>query len=367
MNKGIRATGWALTGLLVSMAAQGQTQVQINGRIDLALRHLDDGRASTNYLQREGARSSRLGFRATEDLGNGLRAGITLETQLRADNGAAPNPFWERQSLVWLRGPWGEVRLGRDFALQNSIGGDFDALNGKGVGNMMNLATPFNFSNTNTYTRVNNAVSYITPQFKGFSSQLQLAPGEQTSGNRHTAFALSYVDGPAEARVTQGRTDVNSIARVNPLTGASTKQAARGDFIYSSLGLAYDFKTVKLLGSVLAWRSATEVATGERRSQRNVNFGAMVPVGSSGSINVAYTRADRSGMGSDNQDASQIGVQYLHRLSKRTSLYASWAQIKQSALAAADPSSDGARYNMDGPSVLGRKAQGVDIGLVHAF
>lgn len=364
MNTPRHALALAPLALLSTLA---HAQVQISGRIDLSVRHVDNGVTHQTVLQREGARSSKLTFQGMESLGNGLKAGFVLDTQIRADNGAAPSTFWERQSIVRLIGPWGEVRLGRDFALQNAIGGDFDALNGKGVGNMMNLATPFNFSNTNTYTRVNNAVSYISPVLSGFSGQVQLAPGEGASGNRHVALGLLYTSSQAEVRITHGETDVNSVARVNPVTGVSTKVAATGRFAYSALGAAYDFGPVKVLGSVLHWRSAHEALTQQTRTQRNINLGAMVPVGASGSVNVAYTDSHRAGLGSEDQGARQLALQYVHRLSKRTALYASWSQINQSAKAAADPASDGARYNLDGFTVLGRRGQGTDLGLVHAF
>lgn len=364
MNHHRHVLALAPLALLSSLA---QAQVQISGRIDLSLRYVDSGLNHQTVLQREGARSSKLTFQGMETLTDNLKAGFVLDTQVRADNGAAPSTFWERQAIVRLLGGWGEVRLGRDFALQNAIGGDFDALNGKGVGNMMNLATPFNFSNTNTYTRVNNAISYLSPVVSGFSGQVQLAPGEGASGNRHVAFGVLYSSKEAEVRFTHGVTDVNSVARVNPTTGLSTKVAASGRFGYSALGASYDFGSVKLLGSVLHWCSAREALTNETRTQRNINLGAMVPVGASGSVNVAYTTSHRAGLGSDDQGARQLALQYFHRLSKRTGLYASWSQINQSAKAAADTASDGARYNLDGFTVLGRRGQGADFGLVHAF
>lgn len=357
----------ALMALGLCSAAHAQSSVQISGRIDLAARRVDNGPDTQNQLVREGARSSKLSIQANEDLGGGLSAGVVLEMQVRADTGTSASTFWERQSLVRLRGPFGELRLGRDFALQNSIGGDFDALNGKGVGNMMNMATPFNFSNTNTYTRVNNAVSYLTPNWQGVYAQLQLAPSEGTTGNRHVAAGLFYVQPGTEARATWGRTKVNSVGRVNALTGVSRAVAAEGEFDYAGLGLSHDFGPVRLLGSYLFWRSAQEVATGQRRFQRNLNLGAMVPVGAAGSVNLAWTGADRSGLGSDDQDGRQLAVQYVHKLSKRTLLYTSWARLSQSALAAADTASSGARYNVDGTTLLGRTGGGIDVGIVHAF
>lgn len=362
---------------LAAMApAAAFAQVSVSGTIDLAARRVDNGVVKSYLLQREGASSSKFVVSGREDLGDGAAAGFYLDSSLRADTGSAASTFWERRSTVSLYSSYGEIRLGRDAALQNSIPGDFDALNGKGVGNVMNLATPFNFSATNDFTRVSNAVSYLTPAklLNGFYGQIQVAPSEGGVGNKHIAFGLGYAKGPLEVRFTRGMSDTNQVATVNPVTGASAKAlspdkfdtaaaTAQGHWTYTSFGTLYNFGPIQVMGSVIQWVSATELTTGSTRKQLTYNLGGMVPVGASGSVNFAYTRANRSGLGSDEQDADQLALQYMHNLSKRTSLYASVAQLRQDQLATVVNS----RYNMDGTDVVGRKALGFDFGVRHKF
>jgi len=53
--------------------------------------------------------SSRLGFRGTEDLGGGLKAGFTIEHGLNVDDGKATGgtTFWNRRSEVtWAAARW---------------------------------------------------------------------------------------------------------------------------------------------------------------------------------------------------------------------------------------------------------------------
>jgi predicted porin len=357
----------------VALAALGtpafaQPSVSISGTIDLAVRDVSDGQDRTRQLVRDGINSSRLRFIGTEDLGGGLKVGFFLDMPLRADTGTAASTFWERRSTVSLYAPWGEIRLGRDGAISNSTPGDYDAFNGKGVGNVMNLATPFNFSNTATYTRVNNAISYVTPgSLAPFYAQIQIAPSEGEAGTRYRGAALGYKKDAIDTRFTYGVTDVTSTATVNPVTGVSTVQTLPngGKFKYAALGASYDFGVARVMGSLIHWTSAPSVS-GEKRKQFNYNIGVMVPVGP-GSVNVAYTHADRSGLGSDDQDASQLAVQYIHNLSKRTALYASVAHIKQDRLAANDTAKAGSRYNMDGTTLIGRSATGFDLGIRHSF
>ncbi len=360
-----------LSLLACGAAANAQSTVNVSGRIDLAMRRVDNGPTTQTLMQRDGSTSNRLVFSGREDLGGGLGAGFVLDAALRPDTGGVASTFWDRRSTVSLYGRFGEVRLGRDAALQNSGPGDFDALNGKGVGNVMNLATPFNFSFTNTFTRINNAISYVTPDtLGGFYGQIQWAPAESGIGNRNTTIGLGYLKGPLEVRVTHGRNETNQVATVNPRTGASVAPASattaptgKGYWTYSNAGASYDFTAIKVMGSVTQFRSAQALSGAGRRRETMINVGAMVPAGESGSVNFAYTHANRSGLGSDEQDASQIAVQYTHRLSKRTMLYASFAYLRQDALATAANS----RYNIDGTDVLGRSGKGLDLGIQHRF
>jgi predicted porin len=59
-----------------------------------------------------------LGFRGTEDLGGGHKAGFTVEMQPALDDGTLGNDgrAWGRQAFVSWTTPYGEVRLGRQYA-----------------------------------------------------------------------------------------------------------------------------------------------------------------------------------------------------------------------------------------------------------
>lgn len=348
--------GIVVAGLCSSGAfAEGVT---ITGAIDVNVRNVSDGNVRSTLMSPDGANSSKLVFKGVEDMGGGMKAGFYLDTALSVDSGKAgsSSSLWNRRSTVSLMNGFGEIRLGRDAALQNSAPGDFDAMNGKGVGNTMNLATPFNFSNAGTFTRVNNAISYVTPEtLGGVYGQLQYAPSEDAIGNQHLAGALGYLNGPLEVRGTYGQTRVNKVGGVT---------VADGNFVYAVLGASYNFGPVQVMGSLTNWKSAP--APAGQRKQFNYNIGAMVPVGA-GSLNIAFTNANRSGGGTDAQDAKQWALGYLHNLSKRTALYANVAHLTQDASAAADKASDGARYNVDGTQMTGTSGTSFEIGIRHRF
>lgn len=60
-----------------------------------------------------------LGFKGTEDIGGGYKGGFILEGQFQLDTGAQSGQdgrMWGRQAFVSLTTPYGEVRLGRQYA-----------------------------------------------------------------------------------------------------------------------------------------------------------------------------------------------------------------------------------------------------------
>ncbi|MBK7685506.1 MAG: porin [Rhodocyclaceae bacterium] len=73
----------AIAGL-ASSAAFAQSNVTIYGIVDVAYTHSSSGSSSTSGIDSGGWSSSRMGFRGTEDLGDGLKALFTLEYGLVA-------------------------------------------------------------------------------------------------------------------------------------------------------------------------------------------------------------------------------------------------------------------------------------------
>src|SRR5256885_14647011 len=69
-------------------AASAQSKVEIFGVVDVGVTHLNGSGPSKTGLSTGGANISRIGFRGTEELGGGLRAGFWLEAGLDVDSGS---------------------------------------------------------------------------------------------------------------------------------------------------------------------------------------------------------------------------------------------------------------------------------------
>ena len=99
--------------------AHAQSNVTVYGIVDAAVAHMTNADAAGNAITKmpslTGSLPSRIGFRGSEDLGDGLSAVFTLESGYNPDTGTLGQGgrIFGRQSWVGLRGKWGTLQLGR--------------------------------------------------------------------------------------------------------------------------------------------------------------------------------------------------------------------------------------------------------------
>jgi predicted porin len=118
MKKTICSAAALMCGLAAS-AANAQTSVQVYGIVDTGLAYVTNVNAAGDHMVKMPSLTSsfpsRLGFRGTEDLGNGLQAFFVLENGLAVDTGTQQQGgrLFGRQANVGLKGAWGTLTLGR--------------------------------------------------------------------------------------------------------------------------------------------------------------------------------------------------------------------------------------------------------------
>src|SRR5881392_4297802 len=99
--------------------AHAQTNVTIYGLIDAGIVGESGGKAGNVTKVGSGTSgASRIGFRGTEELGNGLSAVFVLESGVKVDTGEvdAAGTLFNRQAFVGLKSKeWGTVTLGRQY------------------------------------------------------------------------------------------------------------------------------------------------------------------------------------------------------------------------------------------------------------
>ena len=145
------------------------------------------------------SRASRLGFKGSEDLGNGLKAIYQIELQVNSGGGSdgqGSDSFLSRSSrntFIGLAGDWGTFLVGRHdtpakmafYAAGNERLGD--SVIDLNIGNNLNgtAATNAPIGVFHEY-RADNAIAYVSPNFSGFTFAAAIIPGEDNdvSGSR---------------------------------------------------------------------------------------------------------------------------------------------------------------------------------------
>lgn len=321
----------AVAGLM-SAPVFAQSNVTIYGLIDMGYKYLGDhatsGVGSRSAVDSGITAGNRLGFRGTEDLGNGLKASFVYETGLNGDRAGFVGGGFHRQSYLALSGSFGTVALGRQYTPQHLwTAGQADPFGKGNVGSAGNVLIQD--------ARLDNLAAYISPTFGGFSviaAFTNSAAGDESIDNgsglggagdaRVWALAPSYKNGPLFVGLNMHQ------IRTNATTVGGSAETKVWDLIGS-----YDLGVVKL-SALYGVRDVDAVAVASDVKHKQWLVGAVVPVGPSGKVLASYNRrdSDRSGALSDARVA-MWSVGYEHSLSKRTTLYTNYAQINQNSTA----------------------------------
>jgi len=410
----------AIAGL-ASTGALAQTNVTVYGILDAyysynsvdtkgvigakpSTKHLD---SSGHDIGSGGLSGSRLGFRGTEDLGNGLKANFVLEYAVQNDTNtglgldSVNNQL--RQGAVGLSGNWGAVNAGRlqsaaydwDCTTAPLAGSGLDA-KGKLAGHLL--------LGCGGAGRVNSAVAYNSPNFSGFTFAFNHAritenqngispiavtapaaaaaapagvPAANSNVTDNDAYANiiggGYNNGPLAINAVWSKVD-NSVK--NNGTGFATEEVTEW-----GISGSYNFGMLKLFGAYQTADWDVKSTTVSRNSDnKKWTIGVGVPVGANGSVAVQYADAslDRCtgtiaaattvAAGTVNQfttgcDSDAWAIAYTHNLSKRTTLYGGYVNVSNERNSANNAAMTGGKWKTD----VGGDASTFVMGARHSF
>ncbi len=355
----------ALAGAF-SGAVHAQSAIEIYGVVDMGfVRETGDVPGLTappgtlhvapggNKLTSGAQSGTRLGFKGTEDLGGGMKGLFVLETGIAADRGGfnQANTAFARQSFVGLQGDFGTLTLGRQytpyFLALSQVGDPFaSGLSGAAQNLMLapfiqSTAAPGTSlaSRPNQGIRMDNTVKYTSPIFSGISGEIAYGFGETTGSNtagRVISAAIGYSAKPANVRLAYYRANQTSLSA--PDATSSVMLTANWDFGVAKVHAAY--------------ADSDEYFN---RKFRDYLIGASIPFGPHTVLLSYIFRDDRSSL---NRDAGQAAIGYTYSLSKRTNLYASWANIDNKR---------GAIYSVGNNSETGTSDSAFNFGIRHMF
>jgi general bacterial porin, GBP family len=311
---------------------QAQSTHTTYGKVDLGVIKLSgDVTGLQKTIKMQQNHISRLGFKGIEDLGDGLSALFQIETRFNPDTGTQQNgtALFNGPVVMGLAGGFGTMKLGRNWStLGNADSVAIDPFEGDGIGGLNALTAP----------RVNNSITYYSPDMSGFGVEVQYILGEKPATiaaekqNNGYTVAASYNKGPIHLGAGYGREEN---------TNQSVDWGVSGSYAFgpAKILLGYDHRENK------------EAANMPKTT--NFVLGATYEIGA-GLIKVAYNQTNN---GADNTITNagihdkfqKVAIEYQHNLSKRTSLYADVARTK-----VADPG-------------ISNSVTGVGVGITHSF
>jgi len=303
-----------------AMPGSGST-TRLYGTVDNFLDVYKAGPISGVRLQSGGAWTSKLGFFNREDLGGGLSAETVLEAGFNADNGttngATPNVLFSRAATVALKSrEWGSVTAGRQMGLGTDTFIDpFLAVSKLSV--FTYLSGPAAYPGAAVLPdRVDNAVTYATPSFDGFTVMAQAAPSEDTERHGLAVGGLRLAYYQTGLYLTASYTPVWS--QPVALAGQSGLTQVRNDLY--SVAAEYDTRHYTLSGTYMQYN----VQAAGVPVTRIYAGGLMVPVGRD-LVRLSMVYRDESGT---DKDAFGVMLGYDYTLSKRTFIYGRVGVVK---------------------------------------
>lgn len=333
---------------LVSAPVFAQSNVTIYGVADAAI---GIGKADDNDFRGVvgGVLSgNRIGFKGSEDLGNGLKAVFTLEQGFDIGDGApASSKQFHRQSFVGLQGAFGTVSLGRQYA--PGYFANYDAALGASISPQSTLTSAAGVGLTitpNSAARWDNSIAYTGTFGGGLTARAIYAARGIETGTDDTqqddtwGASVDYANGPLKAGVTYHY----------------LKQLASDDQQEWYVGAQYDFGMLTLAGS---YQNGRDVGAGDV-DKRVWNVGVIVPVTAAGKVHVSYGSLKERDL--DDADARNWVVAYTHALSKRTTGYVAYNRTHNE-----DNSQIGALNGTLVPLVAGEDAGIAVVGMRHTF
>ncbi|MDZ4202154.1 MAG: porin [Gallionella sp.] len=355
----------AIASTLSTAAFADNSNVTIYGKADVSYDFINTGTTAAGVagVSKNAVSSnvSRLGFKGSEDLGDGLSAIWQIEQQINIDTGA--NTLATRNTFLGLKSKsMGTVLMGRHdtpYKLATrtlDIFGDSIADNRALMGGV--TAQTVDSAASAFDGRPTDVIAYLTPNMGGFSG------------------AIAYVN----------LTEANATAAAPKASALSLSGSYKVDAFYGALGYEeHKLDTVLVGGKESAWKlglgydidalglgfvyektsdNLTPVTRADLNGHNAYYLSAKYKMGMN-AIKAAYGKSGQLGARL-NTGANQFSLGYDHGLSKRTKLYAIYSRISNQT--AADYGfSQSTAAGASSRAGVGASPSVISLGMQHTF
>ena len=299
----------AVLALLGSTAAFAQSSVTLYGRVNTSVERVEVGNVNATRMENN---SSRFGFKGTEDLGGGLKAGFQLESGFGSDDGSGSSVngrpvgmTFQRQSEVNLSGGFGVVRLGNFTPESYYATADYVSMHNHDTGNSSDALyyDPVWFGTLGT----KNKVGYRSPTFGGLVVDAAVILHEKAAGTSNkNGYDLAANYNLGALALGAGYSGVDS----------NYQAALRGLYTFGNFTVGAYYQRNKDANQILASGAGT---------RDTFRLSGMYAMGAS-EFHVNVGRAGEYKNINDS-DATQYTLGYNYNLSKRTKVYGYYTRI----------------------------------------
>ena len=288
----------AAVALLGTSAVFAQSSVTLYGRVNTTVERQKIGDDSRTAMENN---SSRIGFKGTEDLGGGLKAGFQLEAGFGSDDGSGPLTF-KRQSEVNLSGGFGMLRLGNFTSESYYATADYISMHNHDTGTS---GDAFYVDPLGVF--VTNKIGYRAPTFGGLTLEGAVKLHEQTTGGKNGyELAANY--------------NLGALA----LGAGYSKLADSNQFALRALYTAGPFMVGAYYQRSDDWNAMSDTAGAVGKRDNFRLSGAYIMGASEFHLNVGRANSYKN---LSDSAATQYTVAYNYNLSKRTKLYGYYTRV----------------------------------------
>jgi len=323
----------AVAGIFAAPAFAATGNVDVYGKVHGSINLMNDQPSGINDVQFT-SNASRIGFKGSEDLGGGMKAVWKLESGIDVVDGQGA--LTARNRYIGLGGGFGTVLLGKHDTPLKLVGRKVDLFGDT-------LADSRNVMGGLSDTRANNVLAYASPSFSGLSVLAAYVADLGNSGNAGDAnnndawnINAMYKNGPIYLGAAYGDGDAHKNANL------------KGQWRLAGSYAFGDFKAVAQYDNV-------DARTGGQGWDAWMLGGAykLGPI----ALKANYMEKNLDNTANDPKQWT-VGADYT--LSKRTKLYAQYADGDYITLGAGGGSTD-----RIGPA--SKSISAVSLGMIHVF
>jgi predicted porin len=330
-----------------------QNSVTLYGIIDTAVEYANAGGKGTARLDSSSLIPSRWGLTGREDIGGGLQAIFKLEDGFQTTNGAivGNGALFGREAWVGMAGPFGRVQVGTNYTpiLSQYWRYSLGSLSAYAWGNA-----------------ANNSVKYVAPEFGGLAFSALYSRGTNGSAGLPGSLGdmldvdLNFKRGGFSAGVDYLQQRYASTAVITPAAPVAIGR-------YYVFGTSYDFGPVKAAALYQRHRGAGGVNASIFNAYAMPNsdlyeFSALIRhvIGGTLVLSFGQYKLEADGDG----DSTSYGLREEYQLSKRTSVYAGAAAVRNHSAAS---------FTVNGtagpgiPVAAGKNVLSFISGMIHTF